>query len=124
VSAGRTNIPPFPATTGYDLIPDLQAACFFSKRRADGQQRSSVWSAANPRRFSFPIRGSLRNESVPPQDQFMLVEGLTDQGSFRAKTDKKGKKGQKGLRVLFAPFCPSCPFLLFKRLPSSRPARE
>jgi hypothetical protein len=47
------------------------------------------------------------------QGLFILLEGLTGEGSFTAKTDKKGKKGRKDLDV-------SCPFLFFKCLPSSR----
>jgi hypothetical protein len=45
--------------------------------------------------------------------QFLLVEGLTGSGGFRAKTDKKGKKGQKKNAEVFLPllallvrFCP------------------
>jgi hypothetical protein len=41
------------------------------------------------------------------QGLFIPLEGLTEEGSFKARKDKKGKKGQKPL----SSFCPSLPFL-------------
>jgi hypothetical protein len=33
------------------------------------------------------------------QGLFILLEGLTGEGSFTARTDKKGKKGQKDVKM-------------------------
>jgi hypothetical protein len=56
------------------------------------------------------------------QGLFVLLEGLTGGGSFRARTDKKGKKGQKEMGSSFCPFLPFLSVLVFQVPP--KPARR
>jgi hypothetical protein len=53
----------------------------------------------------------MQQPGVQRQGLFILLEGLTGGGGFRAKRDKKGKKGQETLKAflpLFALLALSC----------------